>query len=149
MPIPKHGRCNWFQVPVWKVRNIHILNIMTKKNRFFIIFHLRSILFRIIEMFLPISQYYAYAPQQLNRLRKKELKPHNGWTNDMSRIVENASRQQLNIAENSTMLHSTETTTEPNELIASSSSSSSTSSTSSSIVDHSLENSNNNRIWFF
>lgn len=92
-------------------------------------------------MFLPISQYYAFAPQQTNRSRKKELKAHNGWTNDVNRTVENASRQQLNAAENSTIFHSVATTTEQNEVIASASSSS-----SSSIADHSLENSNNNRI---
>lgn len=91
-------------------------------------------------MFLPISQYYANAPQQSNRMRKKELKPHNGWTNDVNLIMENASTQQFNVAENSTILHSTATTTEQNELISSSSSS------PSLIADHSLENSNNNRI---
>lgn len=101
-----------------------------------------SIFFRIIEMFLPISQYYAQAPQQSNRSRKKELKAHDGWANDANRIVENTSRQQLNVAENSTIFHSTATTTESNELAASSSPSSS----SSSIADRSLENSNNNRI---
>lgn len=94
-------------------------------------------------MFLPISQYYAYAPQHTNRSRKKELKPHNGWTNDMNRIVENASRQQMNVAENSTIPHSTAMTTDQNELIASSSS---TSSSPPTITDHSLENSNTNRI---
>lgn len=111
----------------------------------FLLFLMVCIIFhsRIIEMFLPISQYYAYAPQQSNRSRKKELKPHNGWTNDMNRTVENAPRQQLNAAKNSTTLHSTGATTEQNELSASSPSS------SSSIAVHSLENSNNNRIWFF
>lgn len=102
-----------------------------------------SIFFRIIEMFLPISQYYAQAPQQSNRSRKKELKAHDGWANDANRIMENTSRQQLNVAENSTIFHSTATTTESNELAASSSPSSSS---SSSITDRSLENSNNNRI---
>lgn len=89
-------------------------------------------------MFLPISQYYAYAPQQLNRLRKKKLKPHNDWENDMNRMVENSSGQDSNLSENSTVINSVATTTEPNELMASSSSS------SSGVAD--VENSNNNRI---
>lgn len=98
-------------------------------------------------MFLPISHYYAYAPQQLNRTRKKELKAHNGRMNDVNRTVENTSRQQLNIGENSTIFHSSAATTEHDELIAISSSPPPPLSTSSSsIVDHSLENSNNNRI---
>lgn len=90
-------------------------------------------------MFLPISQYYASAPHQSNRLRKKELKPHNGWSNDVNRIVEDVPRQELNAVKNSTVLPSIAMTTEFNELTSSSSSS------PSSVADHSLENSNNKR----
>lgn len=137
MPIPEHGRCDRLQIPLRTVRNSPIADKQTELFCWYLRF---DVLFRIIEMFLPISEFYANAPEQASRLRKKELKPHNDWANDTNPLVENLTEQQLNGAENSTMLNSIATTTEYNELAASSS--------SSSVADHSAENSNDNRIWF-
>lgn len=88
-------------------------------------------------MFVPISQYYASAPEKSKRLRKKELKPHNAQINEIYRNEEITTQAQT-MTESSTQLPIV-TTPEYDEI-------SDVTSSASSAIDHSFENSNNNRI---
>ncbi|XP_055321743.1 uncharacterized protein LOC129577921 isoform X2 [Sitodiplosis mosellana] len=58
---------------------------------------------RIIEMFVPISQYYLYPPQNPNKMRRKQLKPQNAASfNDVNRTEENMLQSEQSYVESST-----------------------------------------------